>query len=463
LLHPDGHGGSVLVFGDGERPAWATEDGDRRAAKADIVVLVPSDAERRSRSWAREAAGVASGLAPDGLVIAPEPSGSLGRELSAVGLSREVTLTHVPDLTRSRYVFPARGGAAAYALKQVVPMHPVKRAAGRALPLTSLMRSVAATSVYRRAGGRPLLGWLAALDPARRSCTAIVMRSWRPEGATVLQRFAGGALPDVVAKVGAGAAREAAAIRALGDGAAAAAVDVPRLVGETALGAAPVMVVKPIFGASAADALRGSARSVDELLPAVAEWLAAWNSRTSVRRPFERADAEEAVLEPARILAPELSGGGAYLARLHDLCAEVEGAEVPFVAAHNDLTAANILVSPDRRLGILDWESAVASRLPLSDLVYAAGDFAAAVGFYRDRPGAFASCFEANGRFAPAVSEILDAARAALAVSAPVAELSIHACWLHHAANERAQAAAGRISDRPFLDILQRVAAGATR
>jgi hypothetical protein len=458
LLHPDGLARHVMVHGTGRATALASMAPSGEKAPADVALLAPSRKERRNRAWVTEAGRVASSIAQDGLVVVPWPSRRLRMELAALGLEPEIQLLHLPDLRKSRFILPVRGPAARYALRFVVPVGRLKRNAARALALP-WFASVAPTSlVFRRPGARPLLEWLCARRPPT-PCPAIVAGSWRPTGATVVYRFGEKGEPNAIAKVGRGAAKEASALRAFSAAARGASADVPALLGERALGSLPVVIETPLRGAPAPRLLHGAPGSARGLLRAVADWLAEWNSATTIRRTFEPADAERHILARARRLSSLLGDGGTYLAWLEALCGQCTGKVTPFVAAHNDLTAANLLVRERGRLGIVDWEEAANECLPLGDLAYATADVVAAVDGYRDRPAAFATCFGLPGPVADITSKLLRDAAVAQGIDGPFAELCFQACWLRHADNERREATTREVPERPFLTILRRAAA----
>ena len=457
LLHPDGPPRRISVCGSGAAaalaPANATQEG-----VADVAVLALCRAERRDRVWVSRAAGVAALVAEDGLVVAPRPSRGLRAELATLGFTPEIRLLHIPDVERSRYLVPLRRMATDYALRRLIPLDPLKRTAARALRVPGIDRLGPTSVVFRRPGARPLLEWLWTVRTPRAACTAIVTRSWRPNGATVVHRFGDRGIPDAIAKVGGGAGREAAALRSVGPTADGTAVAVPTLLEERILGNLPVAIQTPIPGLPASRALRGSPDRARNILRRLATWLMEWNSATVARRRFEAPDAERQLLAPARRLTPLLEGGDAYLERLTRLCDRFRGGKVPFVAAHNDLTASNVLLAEGERLGVVDWEEAEPLCLPLGDLAYAVADFAAAVDGYRDRPAAFAACFERSGSFAHLTGELLRDAAGSLGLDAQLLELSLQACWLHHADNERREASTRDLPDRPFLAILKRAA-----
>jgi hypothetical protein len=287
-----------------------------------------------------------------------------------------------------------------------------------------------------------------------------IRRSWRPAGATIVYPFADGSSPGAVAKVGGGARREANALERLGPGARTGSVEVPEVLARVALGDEDVTVESFVSGLPATNVLRGAPESASSLLRDLGRWLRSWNSATAVPRQFGPKDAERHLLGPATRLVPELGEGDRYLARIERLAERCAGAVVPFVAAHNDLTAANLLVGEREGLGVVDWEEADDGCLPLTDLAYAAADLTAAVDRYRDRPGAYATAFGAGGR-ATESGRLLDQGRGRLGVEPEVAEACLHACWLRHADNERSRCLAdGGTAERPFLRILAQVAAG---
>jgi aminoglycoside phosphotransferase (APT) family kinase protein len=123
---------------------------------------------------------------------------------------------------------------------------------------------------------------------------------------------------------------------------------------------------------------------------------------------------------------------------------------MPLVAAHQDLTSANVLVRDDGAIGVVDWASASPHALPLGDLVYALVDAQAAADRYADPAASFALCFAPGGL----AEEPVARAAASLGLDEAAVELCVHACWLGHARNEAARPE----GTRPFLRILRRLA-----
>jgi hypothetical protein len=135
------------------------------------------------------------------------------------------------------------------------------------------------------------------------------------------------------------------------------------------------------------------------------------------------------------------------------LTARLEGRDLVWVAAHNDLTMANVLATSPAP-GILDWESATAAGLPLVDLWYALADGVACA-----RRVTHASAVEAlvTGT-APAPGALARIpAQHASAVNLTVDEtiLAFHTCWLGHADDELRRG----VADRRFADVVRAVAA----
>jgi hypothetical protein len=346
------------------------------------------------------------------------------------------------------------------AIRRLIPLSVPKQLAVRGLLRAGWKRApLSVSTVLRRAGARPLLEWLVHPSSSVGS-RAVIARSWRDDGAVVARLLGRDDEPGVVAKVGGGAAREAVGLVEVARGACTPSVEVPRLIESRRLGGRPAVVATGLSGSPAEQELRGSRRHARELLAAISSWLVAWNVSTVSPRSFEHTDADRHLLQRADRLAPLLEGGDQYVQRLRRQCELCHGERMPFVAAHNDLTAANLLLSPGGRLGIVDWEESETSTLPLGDITYAAADLAAAVDGYRDRPRAFKECFAGGSSFAKECRAAVHRGIEQLEISPQLAEICFHACWLMHADNERRRASGGTPAERPFLEILRAVAAG---
>jgi hypothetical protein len=272
----------------------------------------------------------------------------------------------------------------------------------------------------------------------------------------VLLRFSSAADPDLVVKVGGRVEREALGLRQLGPAARAAGARVPEALWSGRRGDVPVLAQTAVSGHVAARRLAGHRDRAFDLLEGVAAWLQRWNALSAEAQPLSRVLLERFVLAPAAKLASGLAVEG-YVTRLERLCAACQGRTVRLVAAHNDLTAANLLLAEASPLGVIDWEESGAGRLPLGDLAYSIADAAAAVDRYRDRPAAFDACFAGNGGFADQAQRLITEAARDQELDIDIVELGMQACWLGHAANELDRSASDD-SERPFLEILRRVA-----
>jgi hypothetical protein len=115
---------------------------------------------------------------------------------------------------------------------------------------------------------------------------------------------------------------------------------------------------------------------------------------------------------------------------------------------------SNVLLG-DGPPAIVDWEAASSTGLPLRDLLYAAVDATAARDGYRDRLAAFVRCFPDRG-VSGSLGGLLEQLRRSAGLSERTTTLCVHACWLQHAADERAKRATGE--PRPFLEIVRRLA-----
>jgi thiamine kinase-like enzyme len=210
---------------------------------------------------------------------------------------------------------------------------------------------------------------------------------------------------------------------------------VPEVVEEGDLGGRPLLVTTGVVGRPASVLLAERPGRRDALVERIAEWLLRWNLATAAETTLSRELLEREVLAPARAV-------GALVPELERLARAAEGRPVKLVAAHNDLTTANVLVG-DGRLAIVDWDTAAPRALPLIDLFYAVADAEAATRGFTNRTAVTSR--EHERRF-----------RDALGIDDAVADLCFHACWLRHAANESLRPDERA---RPFLEIARTLAA----
>jgi hypothetical protein len=287
--------------------------------------------------------------------------------------------------------------------------------------------------------------------------TAIVTSSWRhARESIVLHRFAGAdANPSAVVKFGRAVEpgsqpSEAATLERLGPGARKAGAKVPQPQLLDKIGGRRALLQEFIGGRSAAALLTDQPYRMDDLMERVADWLKCWNLETRVIRIPKR-DLMDEVLAAADFLAPRVKAGIEYRNWLTRECASLQ-VPVPLVATHNDLTVWNILVDEQGRLGIVDWEAAREEFFPLVDFYYVMLD-AVVTTRHMKRVEAFRACYAPGGTYIHVVDGILDGMKKSLQISPPWAEMSMHACFLYHAANEARAAGSG--GPRPFMEIVE--------
>ena len=467
LLAPRGGARRLLVLGGaaGLDTQSAGDDGP-----CELIVVLPDLTQASDEKWLAGAARtVAAELDPSGLVyalVAPRSRGRLGVLLERTGLELGPSFLHVPSVEGARHIVPLQAGAAPYAFSWLVSLGRWKRMAGAAVLngpglalLARLLPPVGFTA--SRPGGPAPFAWLAELCGGNPSTAVVGMPAAGGRDSVLLHVFEqAGDRPAAVLKVALSDAasarleREAGALAEIGPGAREAGARVP----EGSLSSSPagrrILAEPSLQGRPAAQVLVHSPRRAGLVLERIARWLASWQQATAERRLLTRSYLEEVVLAPASLLVPHLRGGSGYAAYLHDLCRRVEGLSAPAVAAHQDLTMANVLLEERQPLGIVDWEQARSDALPLVDLFYAVADAAAATAGYADRARSLDACFR-DGSSEPGRSLVRTLA-SELSLEPPIVELCFHACWLHHAANEQRFPQPGM----PFLALLERVTLG---
>ena len=398
-----------------------------------------------------------TGWRPTGSRICCSPAARLRarRELRRRGLSVGPAFLHLPSLSATRDLVPLTRAALVEAAPAAGWKRRVSGVAG-AVPLLGIA-SPRVGLVARPAGARPLLAWMDAPDGAGYD-TARISSTWRAAASSAIVRpFRSGGPAAVVAKValaesGASVGEEETRIRRLAPAAESAGARVPGVVGAVDLAGLPALVETRLEGHLAAPLIVDDPARAAEVLDAVCGWLERWAAGTARREPLARDRLERELLAPAAVVAPLIGDGDTYLRALEQRGERAAGTNVPLTAAHNDLTMWNVLVHPDGP-GVLDWESAEDAALPLKDLFYAVVDAAAATRGYADRPAAARECLAPAGARSVWVERSRSQLSSRLGIEPDVAELSLHACWLGHAANEHR--AAEDDDERPFLEIVR--------
>jgi hypothetical protein len=367
-------------------------------------------------------------LRPDGVAYV-----RLGRRAST--LSRRAGLEPGPALIElGDLLVPAERDALRWAARA----RPSSRRAAVAVRLPPRLAAWAGRGVVaRHPGSRPLAEWL----HARGRGTSVVVA-----GETALLVEDGDVTLAARVEPGPGSktAAERRALLELGPDARAAGAEVPTPLDAVEISGGVALVVSGVAGTPASELIRREPSFRHALVDRVARWLARWNGRTEVERELAPELLERALLGPARTLGLE----AAHVAALERLADAAARRRVKLVAAHNDLTTANVLVARDRPLGIVDWESARAEDLPVADLIYAVADAEAAAHGFSDRVAAFVASLDRQAEHEAHLTRALE-------LDPLVADVCFHACWLRHAANERA--AGGEAA--PFLEIVRTIGA----
>lgn len=475
LFHPAGSAGRVAVFGSACPPALAVKSVVSPESRiADLIVIAPSPVELGEPRWVeRMVRAAAEDVAPDGVVyvLAPRRQHAQVREQCCrAGLVLERDVMHVPSWQVTHHAVPLHRGALARVVATSSSLSPGRRrlatallaVPGAARTLSRLRESVAV--VARPRDARPLFAWLFELagrpvGETPRDAAVIVRAKWRAgAGTVVLQAVDRRAQPLVLAKTTLAVEskgrreREIDLLARFGPAARAAGAVVPEA-RPASVGPLSVVIENVVPGVPAAVLLNTRRLSVAAVLDDVAAWLEEWNRRTVARRPCDRERLEHTVLQPARLLAPQLDNGARYLAWLEARCHAVVGDVVPFVATHGDLTMSNVLISDARSLGVIDWEMAAAEGLPLGDFWYAATDAVSAVDRYTDRQAAFVHCVGADRRLHRLLMTHVTRLASAVGLSEAFAVVCFHGCWLQHAVNEQRKRTTGEA--RPFQGIVQ--------
>jgi hypothetical protein len=466
-LHPDGRAAVALVAGSGTvgvalPPTHAEADG------VDLLIVTPSRSEARTAGWFDEVIAAARPkLAPNAVVYVLADRRGRRRAVAALkrnDLRRVFAVAHVPDRRRTRYLVPLVDGVAAAGFRSMVAVWPRRRRL-----LAFLLRVPGLTRVYeltaadvalvaQPAGARPPFDWLSHLRRAPVQPPVIATNGRDDDQVVLLAPY--GREQAFVAKIRNGHApglrSEALNLDALGAAVRGGGARMPDLHTIVSLDGRTMLIETVVPGVPVAPLLADNEKAFDRVFAGLVDWLEAWHRTTAAPRRPAAGELDTYVLEPANAVAPLLRDGGRYLAFLEERCRAVESLRVPFVAVHNDLTMFNVLLDKTR-LGVVDWEAAADRGLPLTDFAYATVDAVAATSRYEDRLRAFRDSFMSASPYSRAIAAAQLRLVSELEIAPEVAELSLHACWLRHAANAQQRTAATR--DGSFVDIVAELAA----
>jgi hypothetical protein len=464
MLPPDGATRIEVLGGHGPFVPAGRSGSD---TDLDLLVVWPGRRETWTRAFWRRTALAGQRLGADGVayvVAAPAVRSLICAVLSRTGLTQSEHLLHRPTLHAPARLLPLHGqpGGRAAVAGALASGSRLQRRAARAAALPGLAAIVGrlAPSVgvaLRRPGARALGAWLFTDGTGPGPLSLRVGPRGLAAGIVAVGWPASGTTPSCIAKLAVddadGLTREAASLRALGPAVTAAGARSPRVVAERSVGRSAALILEVLPGTPANQLLRGHPERVGPVLHALAAWLTRWHRATAAPATLNRRRLETVLLEPASELSASMHGGSAYERRLAALARKAQGELMPVVATHADLTMMNVLWS-HTGLGIVDWETANAEGLPLTDLLYAAVD-AVYVAGAPDRASAFADCFAPSGRHRHLAKLLCGRLCAAVGLSQLAAGVALHACFLHHALNELRREPD---RSRSFLATLERLA-----
>ena len=435
----------------------------------DVAIVAPAAGEL-TRPWLERAISrAATRLAPDGVlwVIVPRRwRRSAERIVKGTDLVLLDAVLTLPSWPHTRHLIPV----SPLALRHAAPRHVRLPSALTTGPAALARLEIARLALRRAARGCALvagrspgaapLRWLGEVDGAGHVTATATIGPRSDARVAVFMRFTrAGSAPDVAVKVpldeggAARLARERAALLALAPEAREAGAAVPSLRQTTM---PSVLVTGALPGRAASALLAARPGGLEGVVRTVAAWLESWNLATAASIDAGEELLSRTLMAPAEQVA---EGGEAeiadYVEALRPLAARMQGRPLTLVAAHNDLTMSNVLLS-DGRCGILDWEGAATAAPPLADLWYCIAD-----AYSRACRITHAQAVEAlvtghgETRALTALRGLLSQHVRSLALSDDQALLGFHACWLHHARNELERGA----GDGPFREVVRSVAA----
>jgi hypothetical protein len=447
--------------------AAAGSENDDQCDEVDVVVIAPAGDEM-GREWLnRSIETTMERLALDGVVWVVVPRlrrRAAERALRRAGLVLLEGILTIPRWPGVTHLIPIAPAALSDAGTRHLGLAPgaawLAGALARLRPTRVLLRRGApncALLAARRPPPDPLR-WLGRLDGGRAATASVVCGARADARLAVILRYPPSAhSPDLVAKIAFDEAgrtrleREHRALALLRGQAARAGAEVPQ---PREVHASWLLVTDALAGRPAAAVLGRRPRRLYPIAAMTTAWLTTWNRATASTSPATVKFLDAVLLGPAeRLLAAGVPIAD-YRDELLSLARRIQGRPIVLVAAHNDLTMANVLDAGDR-IGVFDWEEATPLGLPLTDHWYALADAVS-----RTRRVTHVEAVEALTLGGPPALAVAPGELAtALGLAVDQAELGFHACWLHHAVSELRR---GEQGER-FLAIVRAVASGAVR
>jgi aminoglycoside phosphotransferase len=472
LLHPDGSSNTSLVLGSNCPQNFLPEPQIESNQTVALFVLAPSAKECQSEDWLEGAVNIVDHrLSGDGVcyVLVPLPWRlKMIRLFAQANLVIDSFFWHFPNWASSQYLVPLQRGTAQFAAENLISAPRWKRILAREIFRRPSMRKFlgrfwkSAGISVRRPGARPLFQWAFKRElEGFSSGTAILRRSWRGfRGASILYCFSeSDSLPRAIVKTtsidnsAACLDREAQVLEALGPGVRSVGVQVPQVFLKERNDQRSYLFLSAIRGRPASDLLASNSGLLSPILTKIVSWLERWHIATVNVRSMNEEQFEQDFFAPLDRLAPYLQNAEGYRDWLADRIQAAVGISLPFVATHNDLTMANVLMDEQDLLGVVDWETGMAEGFPLVDFYYSVTDAIRIAHGYPDWLEAFKSYYGPKGPYTPDVQCWEKHLQSAIGVSPSLTDLCIHACWLHHASNEHQVSRPGET--RPFLQIIQ--------
>lgn len=443
LWHPTCSPRRRLGFGGAAPEPDPGLGGDR----VDFALVAPLSAESSARWLEQAIERAAARLEADGILCVTVPRRwrrVAARHVRRAGLTLTGGPLTMPPWPDCVHAVSLDAAALRHAGTRQLGLHPAAAAA--------LAHAGAAPAFVRRtAPGYALLGvrppaphplrWLAALDETPGPCMATASVGARPDQrVAVVMRFTpANHAPDLVAKVALDTAargrieHERSALGLVGAEARRAGAAIPTVV----TAASGVLATTVLPGRPASTMIAREAGRTPALMTAVFDWLRSWSDATASTTHAGPEVLHRLLLAPAARVATVAGDDKAmseYVAALRALADRLEGRDLIFAAAHNDLTMSNVLVTGDG-IGVVDWESASSAAPPLADLWYALADAVARAGRLTHAQ-AVVALVQGGAPLPAPLTAIPDERARELALTADEALLSFHACWLHHAGNE---------------------------
>lgn len=453
-LHPSGDPDSILAVDQLADPAMP-------ASKGDVLVLTLSavqcgDARRCAETIDRALAA----LAPGGVLWVEAPGRWRSALMTALGArSMEVGSSYV---RRSRGAASTDFSLSPAGLRFALGSGKVSRrwwsvsAVLEHLPLgqAALLRLIPGIGFAAFRPGTIPFAWLTRRFSDPGGVDVALTTNWRGEQAPFLV-FAVGQGETLIAKRGglqchASIAHEAAMLNRLAEDASRAGLKIPRLIDYSKTSSHSMLVETAVPGRPMAGWIReGRHRDLGSIADRLATWLSRWNSATVRHVEFTTDLCETLILSAPRELAGSITAGAAYRDWLVQTASELIGRKVPLVAAHNDLTMANVLADSSGICSVVDWEAASPDGLPLADYHYAICDAETAIRG-GERIAAFRACFLDDGDVRQRLLRAEQPLRAIAGEPPAWLELCFHSGWLRHAANEQARSSRANNS---FIEI----------